>query len=84
MRKKIDCLAVRLCTALFFFFVSGTLLAQTKVTGNVKNAKDNSPVAFATVTVKGTNVATTTTTTGDFVINVPSGKKYACRFFCGF
>jgi len=75
MRQKIDCLAVRLCTALFFLFVSGTLLAQTKVTGNVKNAKDNSPVAFATVTVKGTTVATTTSATGDFVINVPSGKN---------
>ncbi|HEY6977396.1 MAG TPA: TonB-dependent receptor [Chitinophagaceae bacterium] len=68
-------MAVRLCAALFFFFISGTLLAQTKVTGNVKNAKDNSPVAFATVTVKGTTIATTTSTTGDFVINVPSGKN---------
>jgi len=66
---------VRLCTVIFFFLVSGTLLAQTKVTGNVKNAKDNSPVAFATVTVKGTTVATTTSATGDFTINVPSGKN---------
>jgi len=74
MRQKIDCSAIRVCIAIFFMFISGTLLAQTKVTGNVKNAKDNSPIAFATVTVKGTNVATTTTTTGDFVINVPSGK----------
>ncbi len=75
MRQKIDCLAVRFCAVLFLLFVSGTLLAQTKVTGNVKNAKDNSPVAFATVTVKGTTVATTTSATGDFTINVPSGKN---------
>ncbi len=75
MRQKIDCLAVRICTVLFFFFVSGTLLAQTKVTGNVKNSKDNQPVAFATITVKGTNVATTTSATGDFTINVPAGKN---------
>jgi len=75
MRQKIDCLAVRLCIAVFFILISGTLFAQTKVTGNVKNAKDNTPVGFATVTVKGTTVATTTSATGDFVINVPEGKN---------
>jgi len=75
MRQKIDCLAVRFCIAVFFVLISGTLFAQTKVTGTVKNAKDNSPVAFATVTVKGTTVATTTSATGDFIINVPEGKN---------
>src|SRR5689334_13008814 len=75
MRQKIDCLAVRLCMAIFFILISGALFAQTKVTGTVKNAKDNSPVAFATVTVKGTTVATTTSNTGDFTINVPAGRN---------
>jgi uncharacterized protein YdeI (BOF family) len=75
MRQKIDCLAMRFCIAVFSILISGTLFAQTKVAGNVKNAKDNSPVGFATVTVKGTTVATTTSATGDFVINVPAGKN---------
>jgi TonB-linked SusC/RagA family outer membrane protein len=75
MRQKIDCLALRFCIAVFSILISGTLFAQTKVTGNVKNAKDNSPVAFATVTVKGTTVATTTSATGDFTISVPAGRN---------
>lgn len=75
MRQKIDCLAVRFCIAVFFILISGTLFAQTRVTGTVKNAKDNSPVAFATVTVKGTTVATTTSNTGEFTINVPAGRN---------
>ncbi len=74
MRQKIDCLTVRACTALLFLLISGSLFAQKKVSGTVTNAKDKQPVAFATVTVKGTNVATVTTTTGSFVITVPASK----------
>lgn len=84
MRQKIDCLAVRLCAALLFLFFSASVFAQTKVTGNVKNAKDNSPIAFATVTVKGTNVATTTSATGDFAITMPSGRKVLVISSVGF
>ena len=32
-------------------------------------------MAFATITVKGTNVATTSSATGDFAITVPAGKN---------
>ena len=74
MRQKIDCLAVRVCTAVILIFLSGSLFAQKKVTGTVTSAKDNQPLAFATVTVKGTNIATVTTTTGTFVISVPANK----------
>lgn len=75
MRQKIHSMAVRLCAAFLFMLISGSLLAQKKVTGTVTNAKDKSPVAFATVMVKGTNIATATTTTGTFIITVPAGKN---------
>ncbi len=74
MRQKIARLTVHVCTALLFLFLSSSLHAQKKVTGTVTNSKDKQPVAFATVTVKGTNVATVTTTTGSFAITVPASK----------
>src|SRR5437764_10454439 len=75
MRQKIDCLGVRLCTALFFIVISGTLFAQKVVTGTVTNASNNQPIPSATVTVKGTNVGAATDASGKFSINVPSGKN---------
>ncbi len=75
MRQKIVCMAVRISAAFLFMFISGSLLAQKKVTGTVTNAKDKQPVGFATVMVKGTNIATATTTTGTFIITVPAGKN---------
>lgn len=48
--------------------------AQNKViTGKVTDSKDGSAVAGATVSVKGTRVATQTTTEGMFSISVPPG-----------
>src|SRR5436305_721077 len=75
MRQKIDCLAIRICIAVFSIFISGTLLAQKNVTGIVTNAATNQPLASATVTVKGTNVGTATDVNGKFSINIPSGKN---------
>lgn len=75
MRQKIDCLAIRVCIAVFFMFISGTLLAQKVVTGTVTNATNNQPLAAATVTVKGTNVGTATDVSGRFTLNVPAGKN---------
>src|SRR4051795_1123765 len=74
MRQNIACLGVRLCTALFFIFISGTLFAQKVVTGTVTNAS-NQPIPSATVTVKGTNIGAATDGSGKFSINVPSGKN---------
>ena len=51
---------------LFSLFVSAGAIAQT-VTGTVRNAEDQ-PVTGATVTVKGTNRATVTNTSGNFSI----------------
>ena len=65
-------------------FFAGTVFAQTKIAGNVTNAKDKQPVAFATVTVKGTNIATSTSATGDFVITVPAGRNILVISSIGF
>ena len=74
MRQKIDCILLRLCVILLFVFSSFGVFAQKTVTGKVTNGKDNSPVGFATVTVKGTKVATTTDANGNFTLNLPAGK----------
>lgn len=74
MKRRLDGLHVRLCTLLFFVLISGTVFAQRKVTGTVTSAKTGSPVSFATVTVKGTNVANATDAQGAFTITVPAGK----------
>src|SRR5690349_12805856 len=59
MRRKLDCTLTRIC-ALFvlLFFVSYAGFAQKTVTGTITNGKDNAPIGFATITVKGTTVAT--------------------------
>ena len=75
MRQKIDCLAVRLCAAVFFMFIAATAFAQKTVTGTVTSAKDNQPINGASILVKGTNVGTASSPTGIFSINVPAGKK---------
>ena len=54
------------------FAFSMQMLAQERtVTGKVTDQQGN-PVPLASVTVKGTNIGTTTNNTGDFSINVPS------------
>ncbi len=75
MRQKIDCFFVRISTIFIFLLISGSLLAQKRVTGTVTNARDNQPVSFATVTVRGTNVATTTDVAGTFSISVPEDRN---------
>jgi len=84
MRQKIDCLAVRLCAAVFFMFVAATAFAQKTVTGTVTSAKDNQPINGASVLVKGTNVGTATSATGTFSIVVPAGKKILVISSIGF
>lgn len=84
MRQKIDGLSVRVCTVLIFMFITGTLFAQRKVSGTVTSAKTNQPVSFASVTVKGTNVATATDVSGAFTISVPAGKNILTITSVGF
>jgi TonB-linked SusC/RagA family outer membrane protein len=75
MRQKIDCILLRLCVILLFVCSGLGVFAQKSITGKVINSKDNSPIGFATVTVKGTNVATVTNADGSFTINAPSGNN---------
>ncbi len=86
MTQKTDCFSVRvfLGTLFFVLFFSIAGMAQKKVSGNVTSAKDNQPLAYATVTVKGTNIATATSTAGDFVITVPAGKNIIVISSVGF
>ena len=65
-----------ICALLCCIFLSPQVFAQQKtITGKVSNAKDNSPVGLATVSVKGTKVAVSTGANGEFSINVPDGKS---------
>jgi TonB-linked SusC/RagA family outer membrane protein len=61
-----------LCVMLGMFVLCSQLLAQNRtVTGKITNAS-GAPVANASVTVKGTNIGTTTTPEGTFSLSVPS------------
>jgi TonB-linked SusC/RagA family outer membrane protein len=75
MRQKIDCVSMRFFAVLVLLFCCTGLFAQKTVTGKVTNAKDNSPVGFATVTVKGTTVASLTNADGTFTITMPGGRS---------
>ncbi|CAN5769929.1 TonB-dependent receptor [soil metagenome] len=84
MRQKIDCLAVRLCAAVFLMFIAASAFAQKTVSGTVTGAKDNQPINGASVLVKGTNVGAATSATGTFTINVPAGKNVLVISSVGF
>lgn len=75
MRQKIDCTWLRLCVTLLFVFMGLGVFAQKTVTGKVVSGKDHTPIQSATVTVKGTTVATLTDASGNFTITLPSGKS---------
>ena len=68
MRKILQKLLL-CCTMILLSLAS---FAQTTVTGKVTDSKDGTPVAGATVTVKGTKTATQTVTDGSFTINAPA------------
>ena len=61
--------------ALFcFMLISSQIYAQKIVSGIVKNAKDNTPIALATIGIKTTKIAVVTGANGEFSISVPDGK----------
>ena len=72
---------IRLLFSLFFLILFTTANAQT-VTGTVLDEEKN-PVNGATVTVKGTNKATTTNAAGNFSI-AAAGKDVLVISFVGF
>ncbi len=72
MLKK---LLLGICTSICCIFLSSQIYAQQKtVTGTITNATNNTGIGNATVSVKGTNVAVSSSANGDFTISVPDGK----------
>ena len=58
---------------LLFFFLTGPagLLAQTRLSGSVKDAENGQPLDFVSVSVKGTTVGTATDAQGNFTLSLP-------------
>ncbi|HUC80077.1 MAG TPA: carboxypeptidase-like regulatory domain-containing protein, partial [Flavisolibacter sp.] len=50
-----------------------TAFAQRTITGRVTSGNDNQPLPGVSVTIKGTNVGTTTDANGAFTISAPTG-----------
>lgn len=71
------CLLILICA-------NDSLHAQQTVTGKVVSAKDETPLAGVTVQVKGTNNATATNASGDFVLHNVSPKSQLEVSFVGF
>ena len=69
MRKKLLLLG-----GMLFLFVNN-ILAQGQVTGKVTDASTKTPIAGASVLVKGTNTGTTTGEDGSFSITLPANNK---------
>lgn len=58
---------------LFLLLAGGAAMAQTRVlTGFVRDSANNTAIQYATVKVRGQNIAATTGTDGGFSINLPS------------
>lgn len=69
------CKTKKLVLSCFLILASAVLWAQEKtVTGVVKNAEDGSPLAKASVHVKGTNIITATDDKGAFSIKAKNGQ----------
>lgn len=69
MCKQSDQFRKALCFALLLF-ISGSLLAQTRVTGKVTNQSDNQPIAGVSIQEKGTTNGTLSAGDGSFAITV--------------
>jgi TonB-dependent starch-binding outer membrane protein SusC len=57
---------------LLLFAVQASFAQDRTITGRVTDSKDGSPVSGATVTAKGTKVATSTAADGTYRITVPA------------
>ena len=72
MLAKLTTRGVSMLLLLLVFSLSA--IAQKKITGKVTGT-DAKPVFGATVAVKGTNLATSTSEDGTFSIDLPAGKN---------
>ena len=65
------------------FLLTASVFAQKTVTGKVTDSGKR-PAVGATISVKGTTTATTSTSTGDFSIVVPKGRNTLIVSYVGF
>ena len=70
-------------TGCLLFFAT-IAFAQRSVSGKVTSDADKQPIFGATVSVKGTNVATQTNAEGNFTLQVPSDRNTLVISFVGF
>jgi len=79
MLRKSDQLPKALVLALLLF-ITGSVLAQNRVTGKITYQSDNQPVAGATIREKGTPNTTVSESTGSFSITVRSNATLLITF----
>ena len=84
MPKKITLPPRGVLFALFLALLSFNVNAQKAVNGKITNSKDQKPLIGATVTVRGTNVATQTDVDGSFKLTVPNDKSILIITAIGF
>ena len=70
--------------SIFFVLLSLQSMAQSKMTGTVTDAKDNSPLPGVTVMVKGAQAGTQTDINGKYSINIPDANAVLVFTFLGY
>ncbi|MCF1713750.1 TonB-dependent receptor [Flavihumibacter sp. RY-1] len=59
----------------FLFGLAISASAQQKISGTVSSGKDGTPIAGASVMIKGSSTGTVTENDGTYTINIPAGTK---------
>src|SRR5688572_31469995 len=83
MSNKTNAAKAVVCLLLAVLLLSGSLLAQKRVSGKIIGP-DSQPIPGVTVVVKGTNVATATALDGSFTIQVPKNESVLIFSSIGF
>jgi TonB-dependent starch-binding outer membrane protein SusC len=82
--KTIFIMKRKLIYLLAFIFLSFSALAQVNVSGKVTSLKDGSPLPSVSVTIKGTNIGTTTNGEGFYEIQAPNANAVLVFSSAGF
>src|SRR2546421_4182575 len=82
--KRLLCVRSILCSFLFFLFTHAAWSQDRLITGKVTDARDGTPVAGATVSVKGSSTGTSTGPDGNFTLSVPNTARTLVISFVGF
>lgn len=85
MPLRLKLIVAQLCFSLCLLLATTIASAQSRtISGTVTSADNNTPVAGATVTVKGTNIATQTDPNGRFSITVPANRNALTVSYVGY